>query len=97
MKKEKSSDNYGERHGCGERMEERRINQGFWIKGKLILLEDIPAGVCTQCGEKVVNAKVGQRIAALVKDKKRVQGGADDKHPSYPVYPRDSLTVQHGP
>lgn len=73
MKKEKSSYNYGECHVCGERMEERRIKQGFWIKDKLILVEDIPAGVCTQCGEKVVNADVGQRIATLMGDAKRLQ------------------------
>lgn len=54
-------------------MEERRIKQGFWVKDKLILIEDIPAGVCTQCGEKVVNADVGQRIATLMGDKKRLQ------------------------
>lgn len=73
MKKEKSSYNYGECHVCGERMEERRIKQGFWIKDKLILIEDIPAGVCTQCGEKVVNADVGQKIATLMGDTKRLQ------------------------
>ena len=73
MKREKSSYNYGECHVCGERMEERRIKQGFWIKDKLILVEDIPAGVCTQCGEKVVNADVGQRIAVLMGDTKRLR------------------------
>jgi YgiT-type zinc finger domain-containing protein len=73
MKKEKSPYNYGECHVCGERMEERRIKQGFWIKDKLILVEDIPAGVCTQCGEKVVNADVGQRITVLIRDPQRLQ------------------------
>ena len=73
MKKEKSSYNYGECHVCGERMEEGRIKQGFWIKDKLILVEEIPAGVCPQCGEKVMNADVGQRIAALMGDTKRLQ------------------------
>jgi YgiT-type zinc finger domain-containing protein len=73
MKKEKSSYNYGECHVCGERMEKKRIKQGFWIKDKLILVEDIPAGVCVQCGEKVVNADVGQRITALMGDTKRLQ------------------------
>jgi YgiT-type zinc finger domain-containing protein len=73
MKKEKSSYNYGECHVCGERMEERRIKQGFWIKDQLIIVEDIPAGVCSQCGEKVVNADVGLRITALMGDSKRLQ------------------------
>jgi YgiT-type zinc finger domain-containing protein len=58
MKKERSSYHYGERHVCGEQVEERRINQRFWIKDKLILVEDIPAEVRVQCGEKVVNTNV---------------------------------------
>lgn len=61
---------YGECHLCGEAMEEKRIKQDFWIKGKLIVMEDVPAGVCPQCGEKVVKADVGQQIAALLKDLK---------------------------
>ena len=73
MKKEKSSYNYGECHVCGERMEERRVKQGFWIKDKLVLVEDIPAGVCIQCGEKVVNADVGRSIAALMGNRKQLK------------------------
>ncbi|HJQ23980.1 MAG TPA: YgiT-type zinc finger protein [Blastocatellia bacterium] len=53
-------------HVCGEQMREQEINQDFWIKGNLIVIESVPAGVCPQCGEKVVNAQVGQRIAALL-------------------------------
>ena len=68
MKKEKSFYNYGECHICGERMEERKIKQEFWVKDKLILVEDVPAGVCPQCGEKVVKADVGRSIAALIED-----------------------------
>lgn len=73
MKKEKASYDYGNCHVCGERMEEKQIKQGFWIKGELILIEGIPAGVCVQCGEKVVNADVGRRIAALTGDTKGLQ------------------------
>ena len=43
---------YGECHTCGNRMEGRRVKQDFWVKGKLIVVEDVPAGVCPQCGEK---------------------------------------------
>ncbi|MDT5122648.1 MAG: hypothetical protein QOC96_2130 [Acidobacteriota bacterium] len=56
---------YGKCHICGEQMEERRIKQDFWIKGKLIIIEDVPAGVCPQCGEKIVKADVGRQIATL--------------------------------
>jgi len=64
---------YGECHTCGEQMEERRIKQDLWIKGKLIVIEDVPAGVCPQCGEKVVKADVGRWIAALIEDSKRLR------------------------
>lgn len=61
---------YGRCYVCGERVKEKLIKQDFWIKGKLIVVEDVPAGVCTQCGEKVVRADVGREIARLLKDSK---------------------------
>lgn len=64
---------YGRCHVCGASMEEESVNQGFWIKGKLIVVEGIPAGVCAQCGEKVVKADVGRRISALVEDAPRLR------------------------
>jgi YgiT-type zinc finger domain-containing protein len=62
---------YGKCHICGERMEEKKIKQDFWIKGKLLVIEDVPTGVCPQCGEKVVKADVGRQIAALTGNVKR--------------------------
>jgi YgiT-type zinc finger domain-containing protein len=64
---------YGKCHICGEQMIEKYVKQDFWIKGKLIVIERVPAGVCPQCGEKVVKADVGQSIAALVGDSKRLR------------------------
>ena len=64
---------YGECHICGGRIAEKRVNQELWIKGKLIVIEGVPAGVCQQCGEKVVVAEVGKTIAALAADSKRLQ------------------------
>ena len=64
---------YGECHLCGEQMKARRTKQEFWIKGKLIVIENVPAGVCPQCGEKVVKADVGRWIAALIADSKRLR------------------------
>ena len=55
---------YGECHVCGEHLVARRVKQDFWVQGKLIVIEDVPAGMCPQCGEKVVRAEVGRRIAA---------------------------------
>lgn len=63
--------NYGKCHVCGEQVEERIIKQDFWIKGTLIVIEDVPTGVCPQCGEKIVKAEVGRQIASLMEDSKR--------------------------
>jgi len=59
---------YGECHVCEKQMKERRVKQDLWVKGKLILIEGVPAGACPQCGERVVKADVGLRIAALIED-----------------------------
>jgi YgiT-type zinc finger domain-containing protein len=57
---------YGDCHTCGERMREKRVKQDFWVKGRLVVVEDVPAGVCPQCGERVVKADVGREMMALV-------------------------------
>lgn len=54
-------------------MQEKTIKQDFWIRGKLIVVEDVPAGVCPRCGEKVVRAEVGRRIAKLIADSPRLK------------------------
>jgi YgiT-type zinc finger domain-containing protein len=63
---------YGKCDICGTPMVEKTIQQDFWIKDKLIVIEKTPAGVCPQCGEKIVNAEVGEHIAELLKNKNRI-------------------------
>ncbi len=64
--------NYGKCDICNTLMIERIIRQDFWIKNKLVVIDNIPAGVCPQCGEKIVNAAVGKHIAQILKDKNRI-------------------------
>ncbi len=56
------------RNVCGEQMQRRRITQEVWVKGELVVVEDVPAGVCRQCGERVVTADVARSLAALLED-----------------------------
>lgn len=72
MSNNKSTYDYGKCHVCGEQMNEKRINQDFWLKGKLIVIESVPAGVCPQCGEKIVKAEVGRHLATLIQNLKRL-------------------------
>jgi len=64
--------NYGECEICNTLLEEKKIHQDFWIKDKLVVIDNVPAGVCPQCGEKVVNAEVGERITELLNDARRI-------------------------
>ena len=72
MNNHKQKYDYGKCHVCGEQMEEKRINQDFWLKGKLVVVESVPAGVCPQCGEKTVKADVGRELASLIQNRKRL-------------------------
>ena len=72
MNNHKPPYDYGKCHVCGEQMHEKRINQEFWLKGKLIVIESVPAGVCPQCGEKVVKADVGRELATLIGNLRRM-------------------------
>jgi len=52
-------------------MRAKRVKQDFWIRKRLIVIEDVPAGVCIQCGEKIVSADVGRSLAGALKDTSR--------------------------
>ena len=69
--KEKEYD-YGKCDICGTHIEEKNIKQDFWIRGELIVIEDIPAGVCPQCGEKIVRAEIGQLVIKLIEDSDKI-------------------------
>ena len=72
MKKRAIGYHYGECEICNTPMQEKTIKQDFWIHGKLVIVEDVPAGVCPQCGEKVVKADVGRWIIKLMENSKRI-------------------------
>jgi YgiT-type zinc finger domain-containing protein len=63
---------YGKCEICDTTMAERRIKQTFWIRGELIVVEDVPAGVCPQCGEKVVQADIGHWLEALLTNTEQI-------------------------
>src|SRR6267143_498393 len=74
MSNDKKKHNYGKCHVCGELMQEKKINQAFWVRSsrvskgdsRLIVIKSVPAGVCPQCGEKIVKADVGRQLANLI-------------------------------
>ncbi len=63
--------NYGECEICNVKLVGKRIKQDFWIRGKLVVIDNVPAGVCPRCGAKVVRSQVGKRIAKILESPRK--------------------------
>lgn len=60
-------------YSCGAKLKKESVNiTRYWGK-ELIALEDVPALVCTQCGERYFEAKVSSEID------KKIQGALKRK------------------
>jgi YgiT-type zinc finger domain-containing protein len=54
-------------HICGSNnFTEELVNETFEIKGKLILVEGIPAKVCTRCGEITFSGETAENIRLML-------------------------------
>ncbi len=63
-----------------KRMDELRVD------GKLIVIEDVPAKVCENCGEKYFSAKVSKQIDVLLEST-----GEAKRTPEVPVFSLKAL------
>jgi YgiT-type zinc finger domain-containing protein len=53
---------------CGGKVIERPVTKACWWGEELIaLIEDVPAGVCEQCGERYYRAHVLERTEQLLR------------------------------
>ncbi len=53
---------------CKSETEERLIQYVQEFKGRLVIIENVPAEVCGNCGEKFIRPEVGEKIQRLVWD-----------------------------
>lgn len=51
---------------CGGEVEERLERLDYRYHGQLYIVENVTMGVCTQCGEKFLTAKVAKQVEAAV-------------------------------
>jgi YgiT-type zinc finger domain-containing protein len=66
---------------CGGTLHPKTVNTEFWVKGDLVLIEDVPAEVCQVCGEKYFSAETHSGIERLLKSKPKAE-----KTMTVPVY-----------
>ncbi len=56
---------------CGGAVDERPMPRELRWQGQLFIFENVPLGVCTQCGEKFVAPEVAKAIDQVLREKKR--------------------------
>lgn len=57
---------YGDCFFCGGSIEERLVPREMHWHGELLIFENVPTGVCTQCGEKFLRPDVAKKIDAAL-------------------------------
>ncbi|GFE69964.1 hypothetical protein CFPU101_25740 [Chroococcus sp. FPU101] len=54
-------------HFCGsEEAHQVLVDETFRINGKLVLVEKVPAEVCSRCGEVIFCAEMAEKVRILV-------------------------------
>jgi YgiT-type zinc finger domain-containing protein len=51
---------------CGGHTRQRRVRKQHWFHKKLYVLEEVPAEVCTECGERYFHAQVLDAIDRML-------------------------------
>jgi YgiT-type zinc finger domain-containing protein len=51
---------------CGGNVEEKLQRLDYRYHGQLFIIEEVPVGVCNQCGEQYLTAKTSRMLEKLV-------------------------------
>ena len=60
---------YGDCSFCGGEVKSDAVELDYRYKGELYIFQDVPVGVCQQCGEKYLTAKVSKEIERRIQTK----------------------------
>ncbi|MBC7262733.1 MAG: YgiT-type zinc finger protein [Chloroflexi bacterium] len=58
---------------CGGEIVEKRVTLHRKVKGNYVLIEGVPAGVCTQCGMRYFAANVLKTIEESIRGRRKAQ------------------------
>lgn len=53
---------YGDCTYCGGEVREKQERIDYRYHGQLFIIEDVPVGVCNQCGEKFFTSEVAKKL-----------------------------------
>lgn len=58
---------------CGGQTAKKKVKRQHWLHGRLYLIENVEAEVCTECGERYFHAKILDEIDNLLVAKHEVK------------------------
>ncbi len=58
---------------CGGNIRQKIVTVVKEHFGEVLIIENVPAGVCTQCGEREYEAVVASKLEMILKERKAVQ------------------------
>ncbi len=62
---------YGDCSFCGGEVKGEKVELDYRYKGKLYVFQNVPAGVCQQCGEKYLTAEVAKKVENRIQTKQK--------------------------
>lgn len=58
---------------CGGKIVEKRVTLHRKVKNKYVIIEDVPAGVCVECGTHFYAANVLKTIEASIRGRRKAR------------------------
>jgi len=58
---------------CGGKTSKKKVRRQHWLHGRLYVLENVEAEVCTACGERYFHARTLDTIDRLLEGKHKVK------------------------
>lgn len=62
---------------CGGKISEGKITVKHWYGGKLVIIEDVPVGICQFCGERYYEASTIDKLDFIAEER-----GASPRKPA---------------
>ncbi len=58
---------------CDGVVREQLVRDDYWVGKQLLIIEDVPAGVCDRCGERYYSAVVMERLERIAARRSKIR------------------------
>jgi len=62
---------------CGSETRKKKVKKQHWFQGRLYIVENVEAEVCSECGERYFHAKILDEIDQLLETDHEVKNRMD--------------------